>query len=243
MSLVIHTIVQDGIVISADTRTTIQDKKGNVRYDDTAEKITPFPNKIVVSSFGNAMVTDKLSVKEFLLNLRRKCGNKITITDFPIMLLNEYVAKRKDEYVPSNTNFIISGYDEVGKLGCRTYAIDCNEKTISIIKQPFSYGATFGGESDAAYAMMKFQSYDDMSLKEAVALTEATVSASIIAYKYAPSQVVGGSVKTYIVDILNNESGWLIDGNIVPDKNAPDGRVKQCQGKNKKTKQKKRRKS
>lgn len=35
MSLAIHTIVKDGIVICADTRETIHDDKGNVRYDDT----------------------------------------------------------------------------------------------------------------------------------------------------------------------------------------------------------------
>ena len=35
MSLVIHTIVRDGIVVSADTRTTCKDSKGNTRYEDT----------------------------------------------------------------------------------------------------------------------------------------------------------------------------------------------------------------
>ena len=91
MSLVIHTIVKDGIVVSADTRTTCKDDKGNTRYNDTAEKIVPFPNKIVVTHTGDSMITDKLSVTEFLLNLRKKCGKKTTITDLPIKLLNEYL--------------------------------------------------------------------------------------------------------------------------------------------------------
>lgn len=38
MSLIIHTIVPEGIVVCADTRTTHRDGKGHVQYDDTAEK-------------------------------------------------------------------------------------------------------------------------------------------------------------------------------------------------------------
>ena len=87
MSLVIHTIVRDGIVVSADTRTTCKDDKGNTRYDDTAEKIIPFPNRIIVTHTGDSMINDKLSVTDFLIDLRKKCGKKITITDLPIKLL------------------------------------------------------------------------------------------------------------------------------------------------------------
>lgn len=76
MSLAIHTIVKDGIVVCADTREIIHDDKGNVRYNDTAEKIMPFPNKIVVTSTGNATVADDFSVMDFLLDLRRRCGKK-----------------------------------------------------------------------------------------------------------------------------------------------------------------------
>lgn len=82
MSLVIHTVVRDGIVVSADTRTTCKDGKGNTRYDDTAEKIIPFPNRIVVTHTGDSMINDTLSVTDFLIGLRRQCGKKITITDF-----------------------------------------------------------------------------------------------------------------------------------------------------------------
>lgn len=42
MSLIVHTIVPEGIIVSADTRTTCKDKNGNVRYDDTAEKSCHF---------------------------------------------------------------------------------------------------------------------------------------------------------------------------------------------------------
>ena len=48
MSLIIATVVKDGIVVAADTRTTCKDGNGNCRYSDTAEKLIPFPNKVVV---------------------------------------------------------------------------------------------------------------------------------------------------------------------------------------------------
>lgn len=67
MSLAIHTIVKDGIVVSVDSRTTCKDGNGNTRYNDTAEKIVPFPNRIVVSHTGDASITDKLNVTTFLL--------------------------------------------------------------------------------------------------------------------------------------------------------------------------------
>lgn len=49
MSLVIHTIVPDGIVVCAGTRTTYHDGQGRARYDDTTEQMVPFSNRTVVS--------------------------------------------------------------------------------------------------------------------------------------------------------------------------------------------------
>ena len=64
--------------------------------------------------------------------------------------------------------------------------------------------------------------YSNMSLKEAIDLTKSTLLSNITAYKYAASQVVGGNVRTYVIDVVNDISGWLIDDNIIPDSNAPD---------------------
>lgn len=72
MSLIIHTIVPEGIVVCADTRTTHRDGKGHVQYDDTAEKIVPFPNRIVVSHCGDAKVRENLTVMQFLYDIRKK---------------------------------------------------------------------------------------------------------------------------------------------------------------------------
>lgn len=220
MSLVIHTVVRDGIVVSADTRTTCKDSKGNVRYDDTAEKIVPFPNRIVVTHTGNSMINDRLSVTSFLINLRKKCGKNITITDLPIKLLNEYVLACDNRV--GKTYFMISGYDEICMLGSRIYSINGEDKTIKLARHPFVYGANFDGVTDIALAMMKPADYDTMSLKDAVDLTESALFSSIVTYKYASSQVIGGDIQTYVIDVVNDISGWLIDDDIIPDSNAPD---------------------
>lgn len=225
MSLVIHTVVRDGIVVSADTRTTCKDGKGNTRYNDTAEKIIPFPNRIVVTHTGDSMIDDKLSVTEFLIGLREKCGKKITITDLPIKLLNEYLSKCGNRI--AKTYFKVSGYDEMCMLGGRTYSINGEDKTITLSRQPFNYGASFGGTTDVAFAMMNVADYSNMTLKEAIDLTKSTLSSNITAYKYAPSQIIGGNVQTYVIDVVNNISGWLIDNNIIPDSNAPDNGLMQ----------------
>lgn len=220
MSLVIHTVVRDGIVVSADTRTTCKDGKGNTRYDDTAEKIIPFPNRIIVTHTGDSMINDKLSVTDFLIDLRRKCGKKITITDLPIKLLNEYLSKCGNRI--AKTYFKVSGYDEVCMLGGRTYSINGEDKTITLSRQPFNYGASFGGTTDVALAMMNVADYSNMSLKEAIDLTKSTLLSNITAYKYAPSQIIGGNVQTYVIDVVNDISGWLIDNDIIPDSTAPN---------------------
>lgn len=90
MSLIIHTIVPEGIVVCADTRTTHRDGKGHVQYDDTAEKIVPFPNRIVVSHCGDAKVRENLTVMQFLYDIRKKYGKQTTIDDLPLKILNEY---------------------------------------------------------------------------------------------------------------------------------------------------------
>ena len=48
MSIMIHAITKSGIIVDADTR-TICKNNGHIRYDDTSEKIVPFPNRLVVS--------------------------------------------------------------------------------------------------------------------------------------------------------------------------------------------------
>ena len=120
------------------------------------------------------------------------------------------------------TYFKVSGYDEMCMLGGRTYSINGENKTITLSRQPFNYGASFDGTTGIAFAMMNVADYSNMSLKEAIDLTKSTLSSNITAYKYAASQIVGGNIQTYVIDVVNDISGWLIDDNIIPDSNAPD---------------------
>ena len=114
MSLIIHTIVPEGIVVCADTRTTHRDGKGHVQYDDTAEKIVPFPNRIVVSHCGDAKVRENLTVMQFLYDIRKKYGKQTTIDDLPLKILNEYFRVNGN----GCTIFKISGYFEFGRTAC-----------------------------------------------------------------------------------------------------------------------------
>ena len=116
MSLIIHTIVPEGIVVCADTRTTHRDGKGHVQYDDTAEKIVPFPNRIVVSHCGDAKVRENLTVMQFLYDIRKKYGKQTTIDDLPLKILNEYFRVNGN----GCTIFKISGYFEFGRTALST---------------------------------------------------------------------------------------------------------------------------
>lgn len=225
MSLIIHTIVKGGLVVSVDTRTTCKDDKGNTRYNDTAEKLIPFPNRIVVTHSGDATVTDKLTVTDFLLQFRKKCGKKTMMAELPLKLLNEYISACNGHC--KDTYFKVSGYDEVNMLRCRTYTIKTKDKQIVLSRNPFDYGASFDGAIDMAYSLMNGATYANMSLVEAIDLTNVAMIASIDAYKYQPAQIIGGNIKTYVIDISNDESGWLIDNQLVADKNAPDDAIQQ----------------
>ena len=68
MSLIVHTIVPDGIVACSDTRTTFKEN-GKTRYDDTCEKTIPFPNRVVISHCGDNKIRNDLTVTQFLYDI------------------------------------------------------------------------------------------------------------------------------------------------------------------------------
>lgn len=219
MSLIVHTIVPDGIVASADTRTTCKDKDGNVRYDDTAEKIIPFPNRIVVSHCGNSKVTNNMTVVQFLYNIREKYGTKLLIDDLPLKLLNEYYRVGGN----SDTIFKISGFYDSIRLGS-IYTIDTLNKSIVLSMGPRSYGASYNGITDIAHAIMASGiEYNNLSISDAIDLTRGCVQENIDVFRYHPAQSIGGTCQTYVIDTLHHKTGWLQDdGNLLPDENAPD---------------------
>ncbi len=214
MSLVIHTIVPDGIIVSADTRTTHKEN-GNVRYDDSAEKIIPFPNYIVVSHCGDSKITDKITVTKFLYKIRKKYGEKATITELPLQILNEYIKNNGK----GNTIFMISGYDF---MFASTYTINTSNKTIELCRTGLDYGADYRGITKVTHAIMNNDiDFNSLSIIDAIDLTKKCVEFSINISKYCSEQSIGGNCQTYIIDNLHDEIGWLQkNGKIIPDKNV-----------------------
>ncbi len=216
MSLVIHTIVRDGIVVCADTRATLKDGKGHVAYDDTAEKIMPFPNRIVVSYCGDADMRRDLTVTRFLCEFRKKYGNMASITDLPLQLLNEY----KRQKGLGHTTFNVSGC--IGTSLTLSYTVSTAEQSVVLKTEMGAYGAFYDGCTDIAQAIMSGITYDTLSFPNAIKLTRGCLLENIEVYKYRPQQSIGGKCQTYVIDTINDVAGWYQeDGSIVPDVNAP----------------------
>lgn len=218
MSLIIHTIVPEGIVVCADTRATRRDGKGHVQYDDTAEKIVPFPNRIVVSHCGNAKVREGLTVMQFLYDIRKKYGKKTTIDDLPLKILNEYIRVNGNGCII----FKISGYLEFGRTAC-TYTIETAKSSIVLSTEMGSYGASYNGITDVAHAIMNSGiDYKNLSLANAISLTRGCLLENINVFQYHAEQSIGGACQTYIIDIMHDSAGWYQDdGEVKPDTAAP----------------------
>mgnify|MGYP001131022969 CR=1 FL=1 len=223
MSLIVHTIVRDGIVVSADTRTTCKDGNGHTRYDDSAEKIIPFPNYIVVSHCGDSKVTDSLTVTEFLCKIRKSFGKKATISDLPLKILNEYIKSGGK----GDTTFKISGYYEY--MYASTYTINTVKSIITLSTEPCKYGASYSGITDIAHSIMNSGiDYNNLSITDAIDLTRLCVETNIKVFGYHNEQSIGGKCQTYVIDMLHDTVGWIqTDGTIIPDKNAPNDALEQ----------------
>jgi len=228
MSLIIHTIVPEGIVVCADTRTTHRDGKGHVRYDDTAEKIVPFPNRIVVSHCGDAKVRENLTVMQFLYDIRKKYGKQTTIDNLPLKILNEYFRVNGN----GCTIFKISGYFEFGRTAC-TYTIDTAKSSIVLSTEMGSYGASYNGITDVAHAIMNSGiDYKNLSLTNAISLTRGCLLENINVFQYHAEQSIGGACQTYIIDVMHDSVGWYQDdGEVKPDTDAPSDALWKLQNK------------
>ena len=224
MSLMIHTLCRDGVVVVADTRTTIKDNTSSVRYDDTAEKIVPFPNNIVVSHCGSAKVKKDLTVSQFLYDLRRRVGNKLTILDLPLEILMNYVRLQGT----GDVTFLVSGQLKCSRL-CYMYEIKPRCKTVSLIFDSSNCGAAYRGMTDMAHVIMNSGiDYANLSIDSAIDLTKMCLCANLTAYKYNKEQVVGGQCQVYVIDVLHNQVGWFDnEGHILADANAPSDGLEQ----------------
>lgn len=217
MSLIIHTIVKDGIVVCADTRTTHRDQNG-VRYDDTAEKIIPFPNNIVISHCGSSNINEYKSTTNFLLDFRKQQGRRLTIFDLPLQLLNAFHKQGGNNDVV----FKISGC--AGSVSmCCTYTIYTKNDQIKLSTAYNTYGASYDGITDVCHAMLNSGiDYSTLTINGAIELTRSCLLENIRLCKYRNEQGIGGNCQTYIIDVAHDRIGWLDDDmNVTIDNNAP----------------------
>lgn len=211
MSVIVNTVVPEGIVVCADTRMIMRNPDRTISYDDTVRKIMPFPNHLVVSFCGSAIVTDSLTIKRFLRDLRKQIGMDATITTLPLQLLNAYF-EAGGIY---ETKFLISGLSDSG--ACITYAVNTKYRTIKIMTDSGSYKPCYGGVTDVVRGIMGSDiDYEHLSLHDAADLTQTAVRATIAVSKHCKEQIVGGECNTYVINASLHMSGWL----------QPDGEVR-----------------
>ena len=216
MSLIIATVVKDGLVVAADTRTTCKDSENHCRYSDDAEKLIPFPNRVVVLSCGDAQVNNKLTVKKFLYDLRKEIGKDTKIGELPLQILNSYVAKGgcRDSY------FIVAGVSLYND-DLFVYSIKTKTKEIEL-KFSNNYGATYNGITNIAHTIMNSGiNYDNLTLKEATELTKNCLEENIFLSKFNKEQGIGGKCQVYVIDLVHSKLGWLNEDNtLIEDENA-----------------------
>lgn len=218
MSLIIHTITKYGIIACSDTRTTIKDDKGNItRFDDTAEKTVPFPNKIVVSHCDSQKINTDISVTEFLYHIRHTIGDTANITSLPLKILNAY-------HSCNGTNpviFLISGIIP-NKSSMVTYEVNTDTNTVKLLLD--TAGSAYEGTKTLCDKMFKSGiDFNNLSLEEGISLTKTCLEANIEFYKYIDKSCIGGTCQTYVIDNKKQQCGWLNkNGTLRQDKNISD---------------------
>lgn len=219
MSLIIHTIVPDGIVVCSDTRTTHKDGNGHTRYSDKAKKTFLFPNFVIVSHCGDSKITNTTTVESFLCNFREKVDNKTNFLEIPSRILNEYIKIGGN----GDTIFKVSGYID-NEVAC-TYTIETLKQKITLSTAPYQYGATYGGMTNIAHSIMNSGiNYVDLSLEEAIILTKTCLETNITIFDLHSEQSIGGKCETYVIDKKHNREGVLsIDGKIINDAEIKEG--------------------
>lgn len=222
MSVIVTAHVPEGIVIASDTRTTVKDGNGNTMYKDDAVKIVPFPNRIAVTHCGNALLTENLSVNEFLYDCRDKFGMGCRIFDLPSKLLCEYEKLNTD----IDVIFLITGYGCLGR-DAYTFKLSTYDKTISLHRAGLEYGASFSGKTDIVCAMLNNVDYTHMSLAGCKKLVSTSIMSTILSFEYRNPQSVGGHCDMYVLSLDDNQTGWIRNGKVQKDNLAPDNAYEQ----------------
>jgi hypothetical protein len=231
MSLIIHFLTKDGVVAISDKRTTIGKNAVNTHYMDTTTKTIAFPNMVVVSHCGDNCIDKdkKITVTNFLLEIRKKYGQANGIKEIPLIILNEYNHKK----YTSDISFVISGIDE-GTNDMMMYFVTpkANEIKLAFIHQKLgndNYGAGYKGLTEITHTILTsdFQiNWNNLTLEGAIDLGKTCLKTTATAAKYGTTQGVSESCDVYILSRFYG-IGWLIDDKVTPDSNAPnDARYK-----------------
>lgn len=225
MSLIIHFLTKDGIVVISDKRTTVDKDKENTHYMDATTKTIAFPNMVVVSHCGDNYIdkNKKISTTNFLLEIREKYGQANGIKEIPLIILNEYKNK---EYV-SNISLIVSGIDDTNNMMMYFITPKTNEIKLAFIHQELgndNYGAGYKGLTEITHTILTsdFQiNWDNLTMEGAIDLGKTCLKATATAAKYGTVQGVSESCDVYILSQFYG-IGWLIDDKVTPDSNAPN---------------------
>lgn len=229
MSLIIHFLTKDGIVAISDKRTTINNDDVNTHYMDTTTKTIAFPNMVVVSHCGDNYIDKdkKITVTNFLLEIRKKYGQANGIKEIPLIIVNEYQHKGYE----SNITLIISGID-LYSMETMVYYVNPKNKNIRLsfvnrsiglnIPNVGTYGAEYGGLWSITNAIMKSEfkiDWDSLTIEGAIDLGKACLKATATAAKYGTIQGVSEIYDVYIVSLFFG-TGWITDNKLNPDENA-----------------------
>lgn len=224
MSLIIHFLTRDGIVAISDKRTTISKNAVNTHYMDATTKTIAFPNMVVVSHCGDNCIDKdkKITVTNFLLEIRKKYGQANGIKEIPLIILNEYNHKK----YTSNISLVISGIDE-GTNNMMMYFVTpkANEIKLAFVHQELgndNYGAGYKGLTEITHTILAsdFQiNWDNLTIESAIDLGKTCLKATATAAKYGTTQGVSESCDVYILSRFHGV-GWLIEGELKPDENA-----------------------
>ena len=226
MSLIIHFLTKDGIVAISDKRTTINNYDVNTHYMDTTTKTIAFPNMVVVSHCGDNYVDKdkKITVTNFLLEIRKKYGQANGIKEIPLIILNEYNHKK---YV-SNISLIVSGIDEsTNNMMMYFVTPQTNEIKLAFACQGFcdnNYGAGYKGSKEITHTILTSDfkiNWDNLTIEGAIDLGKVCLNATATAAKYGIAQGVSENSDVYILSRFYG-IGWLVDNKINADSNAPN---------------------
>ena len=157
MSLVVVIKAPAGIVLAADSRTTVNIRSPGASeravYFDDARKILRFDRqgKIAVAAYGNAVdAGTRLKIQEGMGRQRKGSG------------VRSFANKLAPLHPGKGTHFLVAGYNDTsitGQIESKVFAIEYNGSERVVMEQlGGQYGIIRGGETDVVNSLLKCSS-------------------------------------------------------------------------------------